>query len=59
VERPEPEIFLERAAALASSGNDHLKDALLGLNEGLAKLGSVMTLELAAYDLELKFKAHR
>ena len=56
VERPEPEIFLERAAALASSGNDHLKDALLGLNEGLAKLGSVMTLELAAYDLELKLK---
>jgi predicted Zn-dependent protease len=56
VERPEPEIFLERAAALAASGEDHLDEALLGLNEGLEKLGPVMTLELAALDLELRTK---
>jgi predicted Zn-dependent protease len=56
VERPEPEIFLERAAALAASGEAHLDEALRGLEEGLTKLGSVMTLELAALDLELKMK---
>ena len=54
LERPEPEIYLERAAALAAAGGNHLNEALQGLNEGLAKLGPVMTLELAALDLELK-----
>lgn len=56
VDRPEPDIFLERAAALAASGNEHLHEALNGLEEGLAKLGLVMTLDLAALDLELKMK---
>lgn len=56
VERPEPEIFLERAAALVAVGEQHFDEALRGLNEGLTKLGPVMTLELAALDVELRMK---
>jgi predicted Zn-dependent protease len=56
VERPEPEIFLERAAALVGVGEQHFDEALRGLNEGLTKLGPAMTLELAALDVELKMK---
>jgi predicted Zn-dependent protease len=56
LERPEPEIFLERAAALAASGDNHFPEALNGLEEGLSKIGPVITLNLAALDLELKMK---
>jgi predicted Zn-dependent protease len=56
VDRPEQDIFLERAAALAVSGDDHLNEALRGLEVGLAKVGRVITLELAALDVELKLK---
>jgi predicted Zn-dependent protease len=56
VERPEPDIFLERATALAATGETRFADALRGLEDGLTKLGPVMTLELAALDLQLKMK---
>jgi tetratricopeptide (TPR) repeat protein len=56
VDRPEPDIFLERAAALTAAGSDHFEDALRGLEEGLTKLGPVITLDLAALDLELKLE---
>jgi predicted Zn-dependent protease len=56
VERPEPDIFLERATALAAAGEAHFADALNGLEDGLTKLGPVMTLELAALDLQLRMK---
>ncbi len=44
---PRPELFLERAA-LASSPSD----AIRGLDDGLARLGSVLVLELRALELE-------
>jgi tetratricopeptide (TPR) repeat protein len=56
VDRPEPDVFLERAAALTASGGDQVDNALRGLEEGLTKLGPVITLDLAALDLELKLK---
>jgi predicted Zn-dependent protease len=53
--RPEPEYFLERAAALASSVPPDWEAAIQGLDEGLAKLGpGIATLQLAAIDLETK-----
>lgn len=56
VEKPEPDIFLERAAALVAAGDDHFAPALAGLEEGMTKLGNIVTLDLAALDLELKMK---
>lgn len=56
LEKPEPDVFLERAASLIAAGDDHLPGALSGLEEGITKLGNLVTLDLAALDLELKMK---
>ncbi len=48
-----PELYLERAQALLSVGPDYATEALAGLDEGIRNLGPVVTLELAAIDLEL------
>ena len=50
---PVPEHYLERAAALAAAGPGHHEEALRALDDGIAKLGPLVTLELAAIDLEL------
>jgi predicted Zn-dependent protease len=47
---PEPELYLERAKVLP------VDEALRGLDEGINKLGPVVTLQLAAIDLELRRK---
>jgi len=44
--------YLERARVLAASGG-HLSEALRGLDEGIARLGPLASLELYALDLEL------
>ena len=50
---PEPELFIERAKVLA--GDEHyLQKALEGLDEGIAKFGPLVTLQLAAIDLEVR-----
>lgn len=48
----EPELYLEHAAALAATGG--VKEALASLEGGLRRLGSIVTLENAALDLEIK-----
>ena len=51
----EPELYLERANVLA--GDDaQLGEALRGLDDGINKLGPLVTLQLAAIDLELRRK---
>ncbi len=50
---PEPEFYLERAEALAASGGPGVEDALRGLDEGMKRLGPLITLQLAAIELEL------
>ena len=50
---PEPELYLERASVLAGD-EQQITEALRGLDEGIAKLGPVVTLQLAAIDLELR-----
>lgn len=50
---PLPEIYLERAAAQRSSSPE---EALRGIEEGLGKLGPVVSLRLAAIDLDLELR---
>jgi tetratricopeptide (TPR) repeat protein len=54
VKAPEgrPELFLERAQALATEGKEHVDEALKGLEEGIQKMGPLVTLNLYAMDLE-------
>lgn len=47
VENPAPELFLERAAVCASP-----LEAIRGLDEGIARLGPVVTLQLRAAELD-------
>jgi tetratricopeptide (TPR) repeat protein len=52
---PEPEWFIDRAHALAAISPPRYEEALKGLDDGLARLGTgVVTLVLAAVDLEIK-----
>lgn len=50
---PRPEYFLERARALEAAGPSHIAEALTGLDDGVERLGEVITLQLYAVDLEL------
>ena len=52
--QPTPEYYLERAKALEAEGGRHVEAALRGVDEGIAKLGPLVTLQLYAIDLELK-----
>lgn len=52
-----PELYIERAQALASAGEKHYQESLRGLDEGIAKLGPLVTLQLHAIDFELKRKS--
>jgi tetratricopeptide (TPR) repeat protein len=49
--RPRPEQYLERASALAAGGR--IDGAVAALDEGIRRLGAIVTLELAAVELEL------
>jgi predicted Zn-dependent protease len=55
---PEPYLFVERAQALASAGDDRIDEALRGLEEGVKQLGPLVTLQLSAIELELKRKRY-
>ncbi|HKU77454.1 MAG TPA: tetratricopeptide repeat protein [Pyrinomonadaceae bacterium] len=50
---PEPELYLERAQVLAGDER-YIQEALRGLDEGIKQLGPLVTLELAAIELELR-----
>lgn len=50
---PEPELYLERANVLAGEGHN-IEEALRGLDEGINRLGPIVTLQLLAIDLELR-----
>jgi predicted Zn-dependent protease len=51
---PGPELFIERAQALGAAGPEYLAEALSGLDDGVKRLGPLVTLQLFAIDLELK-----
>jgi tetratricopeptide (TPR) repeat protein len=50
---PDPELYLERARVAARNANS-VDEALNGLDEGIKRLGPLVTLQLAAIDLELR-----
>jgi tetratricopeptide (TPR) repeat protein len=51
----EPELYLERAQVLAEDER-HIEEALRGLDEGIHRLGPLVTLQLLAIDLESRRK---
>lgn len=51
---PQPEFFLERAQALVADGE--VNEALRGLDEGVKRLGPIVTFQLAAIDLNVAQK---
>jgi len=51
---PIPGYYLERAKALAAAGDPHLKEAIRGIDEGLSRMGPIVTLERVAIDYELR-----
>ena len=58
---PQPELYIERARSLAGapgSNIDNINEALRGLDEGLTRLGPLVTLQLYAVDLELRLKSY-
>lgn len=52
--RPKPDVYLERAKAQIAAG--HLDEALRGLDDGVAKLGLLVTLYLQAIEIETSLK---
>jgi len=51
---PMPDLYIERARVTARSGGKGVEDALRGLDEGIGRLGPLVTLETEAIDLEIK-----
>lgn len=56
--RPNPEFYFERARTLATEGGAPLDEALRGLDEGIKRLGPLVTLQLEAISLELAHKRY-
>lgn len=53
---PRIELYVERARLLASRGDEHVGDAILGLDQGLESFGQVAPLQLCAIELEVRRK---
>jgi len=54
--KPKPEYYIERAQALVAGGRN--EEALSGIDDGVKKLGPIVTLQLFAIDLELSRKSY-
>jgi len=54
VPRPTPDHYIERAHLLAGCGEQLLSRAVRGLDEGIARLGPIVSLEFCAIELEMK-----
>ncbi len=50
---PIPDFYLERARALSSCGGEYIDEAIKGLDNGMKRLGPLVTLQTLAIDLEL------
>jgi len=49
-----PDLYLERAQILSEAGDPYLQEALRGLEEGIAQIGPLPTLALAAVEIEVR-----
>ena len=52
--RPTPRLYLDRARALAGAGEEYISRAILGLDEGMEKLGRIVTVQSFAIELEVR-----
>jgi len=52
--QPQPDVYIERARAAATAGPAAIEAALRGLDDGIRRLGPIVTLELEAMDIELR-----
>ena len=50
---PSPDLYHERAKAIADLGPKRTLDALASLDEGITRLGPIVSLQMHAIDLEL------
>lgn len=50
--RPTPDLYVERSRLLLEAGPEHGDAALAALEEGIARLGPIASLELTAVDLD-------
>ena len=55
---PGPDLFIERAQILEGAGPEYVARALAGLDDGIRKLGPLVTLQLSAIELEVKTKSY-
>lgn len=53
-----PDHYLERARAVAAQGKEYIGEAVQGLDEGIARLGPLVSLQLYAIELELSAKRY-
>ena len=53
-----PDLYIERARTLASAGLDQIQAAIQGLDDGVKRMGPLVTLELTAIELELRRNNH-
>jgi tetratricopeptide (TPR) repeat protein len=56
--QPEPDHYLARADLLTGLGPAHRRRALAGLDEGIRRLGPVVSLESRAIDIEIALRRH-
>jgi tetratricopeptide (TPR) repeat protein len=56
--QPEPDHYLSRADVLAGLGKAHLPRAVAGLDEGIQRLGPLVSLDSRAIDLDLALGRH-
>ena len=56
--KPRPEYYINRARALVAAGDEHVDTAIRGLEEGIRRLGPIITLELCALDIEVGQKRY-
>jgi tetratricopeptide (TPR) repeat protein len=57
-DRAEPDVYVECARILMAAEGNHLPEALEVINDGIRKLGHIVTLELLAIELEIKLNRY-
>jgi tetratricopeptide (TPR) repeat protein len=56
--QPLPELYIERARLLSRSGRTGMERAVQALDEGVARLGPIVTLELEAIGFDVRLKRY-
>ena len=57
-EKPRPAYYIDRARVLVAAGDEHVDTAIRGLEQGMLRLGPIITIELCALDIEVGRKRY-